>query len=117
MKWTPLMLFYALFALAGLLVPWYCNIRFMMASGELLTPQRFVAGGFETWLTASIMTDFMIGTIPVLVWMIVEARRLHMPHLWAYVAFTFLIAFAFTCPLFLLMREVRLQSLRNEGAA
>ena len=32
-----------------------------------------------------------------------------MRHLWVYVLGTFLVAFAFACPLFLLVREVRLR--------
>ncbi len=109
------MVFYGAFALAGAVVPWYFNIRFMQESGQLLTPQMWLAGGFVNSLTSSITTDFLIGTIPVLVWMIVEARRLGMRHTWFYVVTTFLVAFAFSCPLFLLMREVRLRSLRVNG--
>ena len=105
---TPLMIFYGAFAAAGAVVPWYFNIKYMQESGALLTPQAWLAGGFINPLTGSITTDFLIGTIPVLVWMIVEARRLGMRHWWFYVATTFLVAFAFSCPLFLLMREARL---------
>jgi Protein of unknown function DUF2834 len=74
---TPSMIFYGTFA-AGAVVPWYFNIKYMQESGELLTPQAWLAGGFINPLTASITTDFLIGTIPVLVWMVVEARRLGM---------------------------------------
>jgi hypothetical protein len=109
MRVTPLMVFYGLCAAAGAVVPWYYNLAFMRESGELLTPQRWLAEGFTTTLMGSITSDFLIGTSPVLVWMIVEARRLGMRHLWIYVIGTFLVAFAFTCPLFLLMREVHLQ--------
>lgn len=107
---TPLMAFYAVFAAAGAIVPWYFNIRYMRESGELLTPQAWLAGGFVNSLTGSITTDFLIGTTPVLVWMIVEARRLGMRHSWFYVVTTFLVAFAFSCPLFLFMREARLRA-------
>jgi hypothetical protein len=33
-------------------------------------------------------------------------------HAWAYLALTFLVAFAFACPLFLLMRERRLREIK-----
>ena len=107
---TPLMLFYGVFAAAGAVVPWYFNLKYMQESGQLLTPQAWVAGGFINSLTGSITTDFLIGTTPVLVWMAVEGRRLAMRHLWFYVVTTFLVAFAFACPLFLLMREMRLRA-------
>jgi len=114
MRVTPLMVFYGLCAAAGAVVPWYYNLAFMRESGEILTPQRWFAEGFATTLMGSITSDFLIGTAPVLVWMVVEARRLGMRHLWTYVAGTFLVAFAFTCPLFLLMREVRMQRVHSE---
>lgn len=114
---TPLMAVYGAFAAAGAVVPWYFNARYMWESGELLTPQAWLAAGFTGPLAGSITSDFLIGTIPVLVWMTVEARRLGMRHLWLYVVTTFLVAFALTCPLFLLMREVRLRELRDRREA
>ncbi len=111
---TPLMIFYGMFAMAGSVVPWCFNIQFMLESGEFITPQGLIAGGFVTPLASSLTSDFLIGTTPVLVWMVIEAKRLKMKYRWAYVALTFLIAFAFSCPLFLLMREVRLRSMSRE---
>jgi len=111
MKMTPLMWFYAAFAVGGAVVPWYFNIRYMLETGEMLTPQALIAGGFATTLTCSLTSDFLIGTTPVLVWMVVEARRLGMRNWWAYVVLTFLVAFAFSCPLFLFLRERKLQAL------
>lgn len=110
-KATPLMLFYGVFALTGAVVPWYFNIRYMQETGELLTPQALFVGGFINTITSSIMSDFLIGTTPILVWMVVEGRRLGMRYLWFYVLTTFLVAFAFSCPLFMLLREARLQTI------
>jgi hypothetical protein len=107
---TPLAIFYGTFAAAGAVTPWYFNIVWMRQTGSLLTPSALLAGGFITPLTSSLTTDFFIGTTPVLVWMVVEARRLGMRHSWAYVLGTFAIAFAFTCPLFLMMRELKLNA-------
>jgi hypothetical protein len=109
------MIFYGAFAAAGAVVPWYFNVRHMRESGELLTPQVWVAGGFINPLTGSITSAFLIGTIPVLVWMVLQARRLGMRHWWFYVVATFLVAFAFACPLFLLIRESHLRALREGG--
>jgi hypothetical protein len=107
---TPAMIVYGASAAAGAVVPWYYNMKYMQESGALLTPQAWLAGGFINALTASITTDFLIGTTPVLVWMAVEARRLGMRHWWFYVVTTFLVAFAFACPIFLFMREARLRA-------
>jgi hypothetical protein len=43
-------------------------------------------------------------------WMVVGGRRLVMRSLWFYVVTTFLVAFAFSCRLLLLIREMRLQA-------
>jgi len=102
------MIFYLLFAIAGAIVPWYFNITQAVNGPEPFTLGNYFAAGFANPFVSSISADFFIGTTPVLVWMIVEGRRLKMKHLWFYVVFTFAIAFAFTCPLFLFMRERKL---------
>ncbi len=104
-NWTILMWVYLLFAIAGIIVPWYYNLQFMLYGDETFSIGRYLADGMATPLSASITTDFFIGTTPVLIWMMVEGSRQKMKHLWFYFIFTFLIAFAFTCPLFLFMRE------------
>jgi hypothetical protein len=52
-----------------------------------------------------------------MIWMVREARRLEMRHAWVYVVLVFGVAFAFACPLFLLMRERRLAAVAREGGA
>lgn len=109
-KVTPLVIFYGLCALAGLVVPWYYNLKYMVIEGQTFTVQAFVASGFTNTLASSLTSDFFIGSTAVLVWMMVEARRIGMRFRWVYLILTFGIAFAFACPLFLLMRELRLQT-------
>lgn len=104
-KWTPLMWIYLIFAIAGLVVPWYFNLQFILYGDEPFSVRRFLADGMATPLSSSITTDFLIGATPVFIWMMVEGRRRKMKHLWFYFVGTFLIAFAFACPLFLFMRE------------
>lgn len=103
------MIFYLLCSIAGAIVPWYFNITQQIDGPEPFTLSNYLAAGFANPFVSSISTDFIIGTTPVLVWMIVEGMKLKMKHLWFYVVFTFAIAFAFTCPLFLFMRERVLQ--------
>jgi hypothetical protein len=108
-KITPLMWFYLLSAIAGAIVPMYFNMQFMK-TGQTFTPMVWLQAGLISTLTKSITFDFLIGSTAVLVWMIVECRRLKMKGLWVYVLFTFMIAWAFTCPLFLFMRERALRA-------
>ena len=107
-KFTPLASFYLLASIAGLFVPWYFNAQQLMHGDLPFTLANYLGAGMANNFTSSITTDFFIATIPVLVWMMVEGRKLQMKNLWFYFVFTFVIAFAFTCPMFLFMREVKL---------
>lgn len=115
MKFSKLAIFYGLFCIPGAIIPWYFNLQHSFAEGALLSPAELIAGGFVTPLAGSLTSDFLIGTVPVLVWMVIEARRLKMRRGWIYILLTFLIAFAFACPLFLMLRELKLQSPANEA--
>lgn len=107
-KVTPLMIFYLAFAIMGLIIPWYFNIQHILYSPVPFTVVEYFRQGTATPLAASITFDFFIGTIPAMVWMILEIRRLKMKYLWFYILGTFAIAFAFTFPLFLFFRERKL---------
>jgi len=108
MKWTPLMFFYLLCAIAGLIVPWYYNLQFMMYGDEPFTIRKFIGDGMATPLSSSLTMDFVIGASAAFMWMIVEGIRVKMKRLWLFVIVTFLVAFAFSFPLFLFFRERKL---------
>lgn len=105
------MWFYLMMAVAGAIVPWYFNLHQMMFGDQLFTMANYIGAGMENDFTSSITTDFFIGTTPVLVWMIVEARRMRIKGIGWYVVLTFVISFAFTCPLFLFNRERKLKTI------
>ncbi|MBX3273387.1 MAG: DUF2834 domain-containing protein [Sandaracinaceae bacterium] len=103
--------FYLLGAIAGAGSTWWFNIAAFREIGAGFTPQAFVMVGFEgSAMLGSLAADFWVGSTVSLVWMVVEARRLGMRHVWAFVALTFGVAWAFSLPLFLFFRERRLES-------
>lgn len=102
---TPLMWIYLLLAIAGLIVPWYFNLQHLLYSPIAFTIGEFFRQNTDTPMASSLTYDFLIGGNAAIIWMIVEHRRLKMKHLWLYIIATFLIAFAFTFPLFLFQRE------------
>ena len=55
-----------------------------------------------------ITIDILFLALAVVVWMVLEARRLRMPYVWLYVLFGFLIAISLAFPLFMIHREIRL---------
>lgn len=102
---TPLMAIYLVSALIGLVSTWYFNIQHVMTSDIPFTPATFVASGMTTPMSSSLTCDFLVLTGVALIWMVIEARRLKIPYLAAYLVMTFALAIAFAFPLFLFARE------------
>ncbi len=105
MKITGLQVFYGIMSIIGLFVTWYFNLQ----------PREtgFIADLYTTSASASITNDLGVVVTAFLVWSFVETGRLKMSYRfwWVLFVFTFLIAAATTVPLFLLMRERRLNML------
>ena len=100
---------YAILAVLGAVVPWYYNLEFMAVSGGAFSVADFVAGGFANPAASSLTVDLLVGSTAVIILMVSEARRLEMKHWWVYLVLIPTVAFAFACPLFLMMRERQLQ--------
>ncbi|MFN8640422.1 MAG: DUF2834 domain-containing protein [Candidatus Binatia bacterium] len=101
---------FATLAVAGLLATWYWNLQFMRESGGTFSVADFVRGGYANSAAASLSNDLLIGTLAFLAFSYAEARRLGMRHWWVFPVLTFGVAFACAFPLFLLLRERRLQA-------
>ena len=99
---------YALLALLGAVLPWSFNLQFF---NEAATPSMgyFVALCFANPASSSITIDLLIGATAFSVWMLAEARRLGIRHVWVYLLLTMFVAFAFAAPLFLFVRQQRLE--------
>ena len=108
---------YGLLALAGAAITWYFNITYMINAGGIFSLPNFISNAFANPAAASLASDVSIGALAFLLWLPFEARRLGMRRWWAYAVLTLGIAFAFAFPLFLLMRERRLEQIRADGAA
>jgi hypothetical protein len=104
---------FGLLALAGAALTWYFNIRFMLDSGGAFSLAAFIQQGFANPAAASLASDVSVAAVAFLVWLPFEARRLMMRRWWVYAVLTVTVAFAFAFPLFLLMREQRLQQIRR----
>jgi Protein of unknown function DUF2834 len=103
--------FFAALTVAGLLATWYFNLQFMRESGGTFGVIDFVRGGYANNAASSLTNDLLIGTLAFFAFSFAEARRLAMRHWWIYPVLTFTVAFACAFPLFLLVRERRLQVL------
>jgi hypothetical protein len=108
---------YLVLSLVGLCATWYFNLRFLAASGGRFDLVAFVAGGYANDASGSLSNDLWIGCTAFLVWSYAEARRLAMGRWWVYPVLTLAIAFAFTFPLFLFVRDRRLQAMEAPAHA
>jgi hypothetical protein len=115
---SPVAYFYLFCAVVGAVGCWTFNVLAFRQLGRAFTPGEFLAAGFQVSpLHSSIATDFWVGSAASLIWMIVEARRRRMPHLWLYVVLTFAVAWSCALPLFLFARERDLVRARGGGPA
>ena len=104
-----LIVFYALVAGAALYATWSQNL-------QLMSPGTGLAGAFAVFLdhakvnpaSRSITVDIGFFLLAAAAFMIIEARRLGVRFVWAYILFGFLVAISVTFPLFMIARELRI---------
>lgn len=104
-KW--LSRFYVFIAVLALVACWRQNLLFMQGA-EVDFATGFVAfwpALFANHATTSITVDIFLLCVAAMTWMVLEARRLGIRWVWAYVLLSFPIAISVTFPLFLVARE------------
>lgn len=101
---------YGALAVVGLAGTWYFNLTY---SGEV----SYLAAWFANAASSSAAVDLLVAFTAGSIFMIAEGRRLGMRVPWLYVVFGVILAFAFTFPLFLLVRERTLHAAQESRAA
>lgn len=105
-----LQIVYLALAVIGACSTWTYNVLWMLDVDRAMTAQEFLTVGFTgSALLGSLASDFWVGALAAVVFMVSEGRRLHVPRLWLYIVLTFVIAWACAFPLFLFTRERLLQ--------
>lgn len=110
--WTPLALIWLALSIAGLVGTWYFNIGSIAAGSDFIGD--WVGSGPAV---SSLTVDLLVVAVAGSILMIVEARRVGMRFAWVLVVLSAIIAFAFTFPLFLALRERHLVAARSEAGA
>ena len=97
------MTLFAVLAVAGAIGTWKYNLDFMRTTGgfDLVA---FCRAPFRDPAAGSIGVDFLVSFTAGLIFLVAEARRLRMKHVWVYIALLG-VAWAVSFPLFLLQRE------------
>jgi hypothetical protein len=96
---------------AGAVLPWLANVEFIGITGGSFDLGLFVQLANANPAASSLSRDLAIGATAVVVWMVQESRRLQMRGLPWVLLSCVTVAFAFGAPLFLYLRERRLQEL------
>jgi len=104
---------YLAIAALALVACWHQNVAFMSEAGVDLA-----SGFIQFWpallanhATTSITIDIFLFGLAAVVWMVIEARRLEIGFVWIYVTLAIVVAISVTFPIFLFVRERRLQAL------
>lgn len=108
---TWLQALYLCLAIAGALLTWQANLEFIRQNGTAFDLGLFVQLASANPAARSLSWDLAVGATAVTIWMVSESRRLGIRGLgWVLLACV-TIAFACGAPLFLFLRERRLQQL------
>lgn len=103
---------YLVLAVIGGAGTWFFNLR-SMAAGE-----DYVAGWFASAASSSAAVDVIVVAFVACMFMVLEGRRLGMSRaVWLLVPLSFVVAIAFTFPLFLAWREHHLLRSTDTRAA
>ena len=97
---------YAAIALVAFIATWSQNIAFFSGGGSFM---GFWEATKANPASRSITVDIALLLLAVAILMVIEARRLGVKYVWAYILGGFAIAISVTFPLFLLARELRLE--------
>ena len=110
-KFTLVEVVFLLLAIIGLAATWYYYALFYLTA-EDTSIGNFIALTKTTLPAQSINADISVVAITFLIWLVYEARKLKMKHWWLFIPLTFLIAIAFSLPLFLFFRERKIRKNR-----
>lgn len=103
---------YLILAILGIAYTWYFNIQFYLTEDNT-SILNFIAQTKTTFASQSLVADLTVVVVTFLVWMTYESLKLKIKYWWMLVPLTFLVAIAFTFPLFLYMRATRLEVLKE----
>jgi len=110
LKWV-----YLILAIFGAILPTLANIEFAKSYGASFDIKLFIDLANNNPASQSLSRDLFIGATAVFIWIISESKRLQMKNLWVVILTTFTIAFAFSAPLFLYLRELRIEEINRDS--
>ena len=99
---------YLFLSICGAILPMISNFNFAMEYGTSFDINQFIQLANANPAAESISRDLLIAASAVFIWIVNESKKLNMKNMWIVYVGTFLIAFAFSAPFFLFLRERRI---------
>lgn len=106
---------YLLLALIGLVATWYFNFQFYATANDT-SILNFINQTVTTIPAKSISADISVVAITFLIWVVYESLRHKINYWWIIIPLTFLVALAFSFPLFLFMRDRHLERISKTAS-
>ena len=104
---------YLFISVLGAVLPMMANFDFAMQYGNSFDIKNFIDLANANPAAQSISRDLFIGASAVFIWIVNESKKLNIKNMWIVYLGTFLVAFAFSAPFFLFLRERRIIELEK----
>tara|TARA_B100000424_G_C22880598_1_gene468702 strand:+ start:517 stop:885 length:369 start_codon:yes stop_codon:yes gene_type:complete len=104
---------YLFLSLLGAILPMMANFDFAREYGNTFDIKNFISLANANPAAQSISRDLLVGASAIFVWIINESKKLQIKNMWIVYLGTFLVAFAFSAPFFLFLRERRIIELEK----
>jgi hypothetical protein len=101
--------FYLVLAIVGMVVPYYFLISFLTAHG--LNGGAFLQQLFGTQISTFFAVDLLVSSVVFVIYSRSEAQRYSISHSWLYLIALCAVGLSFALPLFLYVREGRVDGL------
>ena len=99
---------YFFLSIIGAFLTMQANYNFVIEYGSNFDIKQFILLANANPAAISISRDLLIGASAVFIWIVNESKKLEIKNMWIVYIGTFLIAFAFSAPFFLFLRERRI---------
>ena len=105
---------YLFLSILGAILPMMANFDFAREYGNSLDIINFISLANANPAAQSVSRDLLVGASAVFIWIVNESKKLEIKNMWIVYFGTFLIAFAFSAPFFLFLRERRIIEIENK---
>ena len=105
---------YLFLSILGAILPMMANFDFAVKYGNSFDIKNFISLANANPAAQSISRDLLVGASAVFIWIVNESKKLNIKNMWVVYFGTFLIAFAFSAPFFLFLRERRIIEIENK---